>query len=150
MGRPPACPLACSPCICAFFGTLELRHHLGIVLEYLDGGSLDRFLQIGESKRRHRPIGFGLRVRILREAASGISFLHERGYVHRDVKPANVLLTADHHAKVTHASLHLTSHLRSAPHFTAGHLTQLASHPSCTGDRLWHLQAQRPSYRPKV
>jgi len=58
-------------------------------------------LQLDTPRRQHRPISFGIRVRIAREAASGIAFLHERGFVHRDVKAANVLLTADRHAKVT-------------------------------------------------
>ena len=42
----------------------------------------------------------GLATRIVRECASGLAYLHKKGYMHRDVKSTNILLTAERHAKV--------------------------------------------------
>ena len=113
------------PCICAFMGMMMHEGRLAIVLEHLEGGSLDRFLQLHAPAGERRAISFGLRMRMAREAASGIAFLHARGCVHRDVKPANILITADYHAKIADFGISQhkpsgTSHARSEWTNTAG------------------------------
>lgn len=89
------------PCICTFMGTAMLNGKLAIVMEHLDGGSLDRFLQLDVPRPERRAISFGHRMAIAQQAADGLAFLHTMGYVHRDVKSANILLTGAGHAKVT-------------------------------------------------
>ena len=97
------------PCICRFMGTMLHKNRLAIVMEYLEGGPLDRFLQLDVPPPQRRALSFGLRIRMAREAASGLAFLHARGYVHRDIKPANILITADYHAKI--ADFGISKHL---------------------------------------
>jgi tetratricopeptide (TPR) repeat protein/tRNA A-37 threonylcarbamoyl transferase component Bud32 len=56
-------------------------------MPYVDGDSLRQRLGQG-------PIPTGEAVSILRDVARAISFAHERGIVHRDIKPDNVLLSS--------------------------------------------------------
>ena len=37
---------------------------------------------------------------VIREVASGLKFCHQNGVLHRDIKPQNIIFTADHHAKL--------------------------------------------------
>jgi tRNA A-37 threonylcarbamoyl transferase component Bud32 len=60
-----------------------------IVMEYLAGGSLDAVLS---SNGRPEP---GQALAWLEQAGEALDRAHERGVVHRDVKPANLLLDAD-------------------------------------------------------
>ena len=57
-----------------------------MVMELMRGGSVADVLRRGEE------IGHQRALRWLREAASGLDAAHEAGVVHRDVKPANLLL----------------------------------------------------------
>jgi serine/threonine protein kinase/tetratricopeptide (TPR) repeat protein len=57
-------------------------------MPFVDGESLRMRLQ------RHGPLSIAQTVSILRDVARALSFAHERGIVHRDVKPDNVLLTS--------------------------------------------------------
>jgi serine/threonine protein kinase len=65
-----------------------------IVFEYVDGQNLKELTRDGPLEVREA-IGLTLQV------ARALSFAHDRGLVHRDVKPQNVLLNEDGQAKVT-------------------------------------------------
>ncbi|HVK77362.1 MAG TPA: alpha/beta fold hydrolase [Kofleriaceae bacterium] len=55
-----------------------------VVMPYVDGTSL--------SRRMQSPIDPATAVRIAREVAAALAHAHDRGVVHRDVKPSNILL----------------------------------------------------------
>jgi serine/threonine protein kinase len=60
-----------------------------IVLEYLSGGDL-------AALARHESLGFERALFYLQQVCSGLAHAHESGVIHRDIKPQNLLLTADH------------------------------------------------------
>lgn len=55
-----------------------------IVVQYIDGQDLAR--------RMRTPMDPAMAIRLARQITSALAHAHERGLVHRDVKPANVLL----------------------------------------------------------
>jgi predicted Ser/Thr protein kinase len=66
-----------------------------IVFEYIDGENLKEFVV----RKGRLDVHEALEIAV--EVARGLAFAHERGLVHRDVKPQNVLLNGDGRAKVT-------------------------------------------------
>jgi eukaryotic-like serine/threonine-protein kinase len=66
-----------------------------IVMEYVPGGDLKRLID-----RRGRLPGPEI-ARLGDEVCAGLAHAHERGVIHRDIKPHNILLDENHHAKVT-------------------------------------------------
>ena len=57
-----------------------------LVMEWLDGAPLSLLVQ------RHRPLPAAEACELIRQAALGLQAAHERGVVHRDVKPSNLML----------------------------------------------------------
>src|SRR5207249_5492828 len=58
-----------------------------IVTELVEGGTL--------ADKLGTPIALGEVVRLLAPIASALDYAHQRGVLHRDVKPSNILLSAD-------------------------------------------------------
>src|SRR5713101_2964623 len=68
------------------FGEFEGTPYM--IVEYVPGGSL-------ASRIKHSPMDTATALRYLDGIASGLDYAHSLGIVHRDVKPANVLLEKD-------------------------------------------------------
>ena len=109
--------------------TMRLRHerivgthnvfseagHYYIVMEYLAGDSLETRLKA----RGALPVDEAVCIAV--EVCQGVGYAHERGVVHCDLKPANVLFTADGHAKVADFGI---------AHIPAGALTRSWATPA--------------------
>jgi serine/threonine-protein kinase 24/25/MST4 len=61
---------------------------LWIVMEYMAGGSVADLLESGGA------LDEGAVKYVLRDLLLALEYLHEQGKIHRDIKAANVLLTA--------------------------------------------------------
>jgi serine/threonine-protein kinase len=60
-----------------------------IAMEYVDGGSVADLI----AARGH--LDAKEAVRIIRATAEGLAYAHRQGYIHRDIKPKNILMTRD-------------------------------------------------------
>ena len=73
------------------------RHY--IVMELVDGQDLKQL--IASRAAAGQPLNIGEAVSIARQICAGVAHAHQRGLVHCDLKPQNILITADGRAKVT-------------------------------------------------
>jgi serine/threonine protein kinase len=69
---------------------LQSRTFHYLVLEYLPGGDLQALC-------RSRPLRLEGALFYLEQVSAGLTHAHRHGVIHRDIKPQNLLLTADQH-----------------------------------------------------
>ena len=93
------------PRICSLFGFTELDGKDALVLEYLPCSLFEllRSLPHGQLRSLLRPIAW--------DTACALAHLHTNGYMHRDIKTSNVLLSDGHVAKV--ADFGIAKYVRS-------------------------------------
>ena len=64
------------------------------VMEYLEDGSLDQFIKTADS------ISVQQAVELFHDITTGLSHAHNKGILHCDLKPANILLDADRRPRI--------------------------------------------------
>ena len=84
----------CHPNIGLLYGFRKTEASMVLVLEYVDGCSLATLLQKKPTVPVEGVIAIGAAV------ARGLAHAHERGVVHRDVKPANVMVNQRGEVKI--------------------------------------------------
>lgn len=81
------------PYVCRVYELVETGTNVYIVMEYVEGETL-------RDRLRRGPLPYPDAIRLSTEIAEGLADAHARGLVHRDVKPANVIITPHGHVKI--------------------------------------------------
>ncbi len=79
-----------------------------LVMELLEGQTLSQII------KQRAPLSLTEKVRIMTQAAEGLAFAHSKGVVHRDVKPANIMLQPDGSVKIMDFGIALAPNRRTA------------------------------------
>lgn len=87
------------------------RYH--VVSEYLHGVALDKLLNGTVTDSQGHPVAFAMELyeqyrnkpydmalRVVRSLLSGLTALHDAGYIHRDIDPSNIFITSAGHVKL--------------------------------------------------
>ncbi|KAF7307228.1 Protein kinase domain-containing protein [Mycena indigotica] len=82
-----------SPHVTKYHGSYLKGSNLWIVMEYCSGGSCSDLMKPGVFREEYIAI-------IVRELLRGLEYLHSEGKLHRDIKAANILLSASGDVKL--------------------------------------------------
>ncbi|MCG6552692.1 MAG: protein kinase [Candidatus Magnetominusculus sp. LBB02] len=87
--------LGLHPHIVSCYYVRELDGIPRVFAEYVNGGNLNDWIHEGKLTELEKIIDASIQI------AWGLQYAHEKGLVHRDMKPANIMMTAEGTAKVT-------------------------------------------------
>ncbi len=82
------------PCIAALYGLEKRGEEFVMVMEFVDGQTLDALLAVNGA------LPWPEATRITRAVLDALDHAHESGVIHRDIKPANVMITRAGRVKV--------------------------------------------------
>ena len=142
------------PHVVAVFDLVTDGAEQWLVMEYVD------CVTLGGLVKRDGPLSLDRAARLVGQAAQALAAAHAAGIVHRDVKPANILVTAADQVKLTDfgiaravadASLTQTGLVTGSPSYLApevasGSKATDASDTWSLGATLFHALAGRPPY----
>lgn len=83
------------PHIVQYLGWEESGEHISIFLEYVPGGS------IASVYRKHQKFEEAVIKNFTKQILDGLSYLHAKGILHRDLKADNILVDSDGTCKIT-------------------------------------------------
>ena len=143
-----------NPHVVAVFDLVVEGDHQWLVMEYVEGRTL---AELVHEQGRLTP---DQAAPILAQAAEALTAAHAAGVVHRDVKPSNILVTAEGHVKLSDfgiaraeadASLTQTGLVTGSPAYispevASGSQATAASDVWSLGATLFHTLSGRPPY----
>ena len=120
---------------CFFIKDIEATP--AIFVEYADGGSLADIIKSGRLYVTTPEDALRRILDIAIQTARGLHFAHSKGYIHQDIKPANILLTSKGVAKVSDfglakASKALDNYARAANGIIGHERSLMVSSGGCT------------------
>ena len=65
-----------------YFGRADYNDQKGLLIEYINGRSLENIADL--------KLSFRIKIKILFEVLMSLCYLHEKGFIYRDLKPSNV------------------------------------------------------------
>ncbi len=94
-----------SPFVARCFDADRHGDHPFLVVEYIAGSPLDRFTS-------DHPLEISHIVELIKEIAEGLSAVHASGLIHRDVKPANIIIGDDRRPRIVDFGM---AHIKATP-----------------------------------
>ena len=88
------------PNVCVIHAIEEIEGEEFIVMEYIEGVTLRKWAHRARELQESRVLPLPEALRMVMQVAGGLDAAHRKGIVHRDVKPENVMVTPDGHAKI--------------------------------------------------
>ena len=142
------------PHVVAVFDLIEEGEEHWLVMEYVEGRTLSELV------REDGALTPDEAAPLLRQAADALAAAHESGIVHRDVKPSNILVTAEGQVKLSDfgiaraeadASLTQTGLVTGSPAYLApevasGQMATAAADVWSLGATAYHALAGTPPY----
>ena len=140
------------PCVVQIHAIGDFEGTPYLVLEYVRGPTLERHLE----QRRPPHLGVEEVLRFLMPLARGLDAIHAAGMIHRDMKPANVLVGPNHAVKII--DMGIAQSLRAerggaagtpayvAPEVARGHLASPASDLYALAITAFELFCAEPPY----
>lgn len=139
------------PNIVAYFGCEAGQGTLTVFMEYVTGGDISTLI------KHFGALSLNVTRNYTRDILSGLAYLHNEGLVHRDIKGANVLLTAEGHAKLADFGMSViqpaektrTLSLVGSPYWMApevvqGRTARMHSDIWSLGATVWEMTAGAP------
>ncbi len=81
------------PNVVRFFDCFRVGDCVGLSMEYVRGGSLPEIIE-------EKELSFAHVITILADVCEGLQAIHDRGMVHRDMKPSNIMINHHGAAKI--------------------------------------------------
>lgn len=76
------------------YGFTDVDNTLGIVMEYIEGETIEDIL------RREEKLDLMFSLDVMHQVLSGVAFAHQKGFIHRDLKPSNIIISNEGIAKI--------------------------------------------------
>ncbi|MBA3002498.1 MAG: protein kinase [Desulfurivibrio sp.] len=83
------------PNVASCFYVLGIKKIPHLFIEFVDGGNLSDWIKAGRCRNLRTALSLGI------QFCHGMEFTHQRGIIHRDIKPQNILITKNSLLKIT-------------------------------------------------